>query len=358
MLIDQIARLAAERSTACVTISLNTHRTHPDNLKDGIELKNLCKDAENRLLGEFDKKSIQSLLQRLQELPEKVDVNRNLDSLHVFLSNETQELVRSPFRTPESRVQINDNFAVRPLIKAFTRTNSYLIMVLGQSGVHLYEAENDAIQAEVQNGDFPIGENPYYLTDKEKKSDAKKVDDQVREYLNIVDKALVRAHLDTGLDCVVVCTQDNYDRLRQVADKPSVYLGHVAIDYNNMANHKVAADAYRFMQLHMSHKRADQIAEVQQAVGQSRVITDLNDIYRATMEGRADLLLIHEDYVQPVQMTGETDFTVVDDPAVPGVVDDIVSDIAWNVMLRKGRVVFTKQEGLQNFGKIALKVRY
>ena len=124
------------------------------------------------------------------------------------------------------------------------------------------------------------------------------------------------------------------------------------------AIHKVAADAYSFMKLHMSHKRADMIEEVQNAVGAGKVITDLNEIYRATLEGRGDLLLVHEDFAQPVLKTAEMDFTLANDASSPGVIDDIVSDIAWNVLVRKGRVVFTKQEGMQNFGNIALKVRY
>lgn len=358
MLIDHIARLAGEKSVACVSLSLNTHRTHPDNQKDAIELKNLCKEAETRLLQEWDKRDIQPLLTRIQGLPEQVDIQSNLDSLHIFVSNETQEVVRSPFRTHENRVHIGDAFAVRPLIKAFTRTHSYLIMVLGQSGVHLYEAENDAIQNEVINGDFPFGENQHYLTDKEKKSDAKKMDDQVREFLNKVDKALVKVAHDTGLKVVVVSTQDNYDRLMQVADRPSVYQGQVAIDYNKLSTHKIATDAYRFMQLQMSYDRAAQIDEVREAVGQSKVVTDLNEIYRAALEGRADLLLVHEEYAQPVMMNGDTEFTVIDDAHTPGAHEDIVSDIAWQVMLRKGRVVFTKQDGLQSLGSIALKLRY
>ncbi|MCO6486312.1 MAG: hypothetical protein J5I41_11120 [Saprospiraceae bacterium] len=358
MLIDQISRLAAEKGAPCITISLNTHRTHPDNLQDAITLKNLVKEAESRVLASYDKRAVQPLLQRLQSVPDKVDANRNLDSLHLFLSNDTEEVVRSPFRTTDARIQIHEHFAVRPLIKAYTRTQSYLIMVLGQAGVQLYEAENDAIQTEIRNGDFPFGENTNVITDREKRSDAKKLDEMVREYFNVVDKALVKVVNETGLPCVVVSTQDNWDRLQQVADRPAVYQGHVAIDYNHMAPHQIAEDTYSFMRLQMSQQRARLIEEVRYAVGQSKVITDLNEIYRAALEGRGDLLLVHEDYAQPVLMQGETEFTPVDDPQQNGVVDDIVSDIAWNVLLRKGRVVFTRQEGLQDFGRIALKVRY
>lgn len=39
-------KLANEKSTTCVTISLNTHKTYPENAQDEIVLKNLLKEAE------------------------------------------------------------------------------------------------------------------------------------------------------------------------------------------------------------------------------------------------------------------------------------------------------------------------
>lgn len=358
MLIDQIHRLASEKAVTCATISLNTHRTHPDNQQDAIKLKNLCKELENRLLGEYEKRDVLPMLNQLSDLAERVDVNKNLDSLHLFLSNNLLEVVRSPFRTAEEKVYLDDAFVVRPLIRAYTRTQSYLIMVLGQSGIHLYEAENDAIQGEVTDHGFPYPANEIYTTDSNKRSDGKKMDDFVREYFNRMDKGLVQVCNDSGLRCVVVSTRDNFDRLMQVADRPQFYLGHVNIDYNNTAPHKLAADAWSFMQGELKKGRIADIQEVHQAVSQNKVLTDLASIYRAVREGRGDLLVIHEDYSQPVMMTDDGAFNIVEDPTTPGAMDDIVSEIAWETMLKKGRVVFTRIEDLASLGKIALKTRW
>jgi hypothetical protein len=48
----------------------------------------------------------------------------------------------------------------------------------------------------------------------------------------------------------------------------------------------------------------------------------------------------------------------VTDVTLPGVIDDITSDIAWDVISKKGRAIFTTQEELKSLGDIALKVRY
>ncbi len=45
----------------CVTISVNTHRTHPDNLNDRIKIKNFTKEAIDRLLEKYDKRTVSEL---------------------------------------------------------------------------------------------------------------------------------------------------------------------------------------------------------------------------------------------------------------------------------------------------------
>jgi hypothetical protein len=123
-------------------------------------------------------------------------------------------------------VNIADSFLVRTLISAYIQSEEYLIILLSQSGVHLYEAINDSIFPEITNSGFPFPENPHIVLEPEKRSDPKQMDNMVREYLNKVDKALVKIHHRTNLVCVVICTEDNYSRLMQVTDNPDIYLSY------------------------------------------------------------------------------------------------------------------------------------
>lgn len=355
---ETLVKLASERNTPCVTISMATHRTHPANAQDAIGLKNLVKEAQERVIAEFGKRPAGDLLDKLEQLDKAVDINHNLDSLHIFLSNTTMEIIRSPWPVAANTVQISDRFAVRPVIKAFNRTEHYLILLLSQSGVKLFEAINDGIVAEIRNDDFPFKETTHYTTSPDKSTDAKHVDNLVREYLNVVDKAVQRVHRDSGMQCVAICTDDNYSRLMQVADKPAAYYGHVHINYNDTANHTIAADAWKLIQSLQHQRRTQAISEMQQAVSQGNVLTDLAEIFRAAKEGRGDLLITRNDYNQAVKMTDDFSFELADDITAPNVTDDIVSEIAWEVMSKKGRAIFTDQDEITALGQIALKVRY
>jgi hypothetical protein len=88
------------------------------------------------------------------------------------------------------------------------------------------------------------------------------------------------------------------------------------------------------------------------------VLTDLQEIYKAAKEGRGDLLIIHQDFHQAVKMKDADTFELLSKPDSNGGIDDIGSIIAWEVISRKGRAVYTEQEALKELGHIALKVRY
>ncbi|MNJ03605.1 hypothetical protein D3C73_1639970 [compost metagenome] len=57
-------------------------------------------------------------------------------------------------------------------------------------------------------------------------------------------------------------------------------------------------------------------------------------------------------------MLDERTFDLVEDTNHENALDDIVSNIAWEVLSKKGRVVFTTQEDLADLGEIVLQVRY
>jgi hypothetical protein len=355
---EKLEQLAFENSSPCVTISMNTHRTSPENLEDIAGLKNLLNEARDRVVDEYNDRPVIDLLEKIDNLEKEIDVNYNLESLHLFLSNSTKEIVRSSWPVLRNSVHISGNFAVKPLIKDFNRTVDYLILVLSQSDVPLFHAVNDSISGEIKNDDFPFAKTPHGLADKDKLRDGKMGDNMVREYFNKIDKAVVRVHNKTDMKCVVIGTEDNYSRLMQVADRPSVYIGCASINYDNTANHTIANDAWQIVKEFQKQTRTNAIKEMQEAVGKGKVITDLSEILRAVKEGRGDLLITHDDYHQSIVMTGDYTFDTVNDVTQPGAIDDISSDIAWEVISKKGRAMFTTQEEFGSFGDIALKVRY
>ena len=355
---ETLEKLASEKSKPCVTISMNTHRAYPENGLDAIELKKLCHETEERLIAAYGKRPVMAILEKLEMIPLEVDENQNLDSLHIFLSETTKEIIQSTVKLNEDTVQISEGFALRPLIKSMNQSMGYLILLLSQSGAKLFEALNDTVVAEIVNENFPFAENPHFNTEPLKISDPKSGDNMVREFLNKVDKAMVKVYNQGKMKCVIMCTDGNYSRLMQVADKPAIYLGHTTVDFNNQSTHQIAAQAWDIVKEQQLKLEKEVIREMKEAVGYGKVITDLSEMYRAVKEGRGDLLIAHSTYSQAVKMTGEFTFELVDETPQADIIDDITNEIAWEVISKKGRVVFTDLDDIKTLGEIVLKVRY
>ena len=57
-------------------------------------------------------------------------------------------------------------------------------------------------------------------------------------------------------------------------------------------------------------------------------------------------------------MNSERTFNLIQDPSTPEAIDDITSNIAWEVLSQKGRIIFTSQDEIKELGNIVLKTRY
>ncbi len=254
----KLEKLASEGSNPCVTISMTTHRTHPDNEQDIIALHNLLKEAKERVINEFDNRTVTSLLEKLDSVDKEIDVNYLSDSLHLFLSNSTKEIVKSPWQVTKNSVHITESLSIKPLIEVFNRTEEYLILLLSQSGVKLYHATNDTLAEEMKNHDFPLSHHE------------KQVDNMGDEFLNKIDKAVVKVCNKTDMNCVVICTENNYSRLLKVADKPSIYYGCAGVNTHDSSHHTLATHAWKIITALQKKHRTEAIGEMQEAVDKAK----------------------------------------------------------------------------------------
>lgn len=355
---ETLQKLAIEKNEPCVTISLNTHRTHPENQQDEIVLKNLLKEAETRVIDDFGKRPATEVLERIENIADKIDHQYNLESLHIFLSKDSEEVISSTWPSHANTVEVDDTFAVRPLIKAVGRDIEYLILVLTQSGTKIYMANNDSIIREVEEEGFPAPPNPFYVNNLDVKSDSKQTDNQLKEYFNRIDKSVVELNKKLDLDVIVIGTESNYAKLMEVADRPHIYIGHDHKNYSESDEHHLVKQAYDIIKNLQKVKRAEAISAIKEAVSKGNVLTDLQEIYQAAIDGRGDLLVVHQDFEQAVKMIDNRTFEYAEDSKEHGVLDDVVSLISWEVLSKNGTVHFTEQEELSDLGDIALKTRY
>ncbi|MCX8061942.1 MAG: hypothetical protein N3D16_05125 [Anaerolineales bacterium] len=127
-----------------VTITLPTHRTAPENRQDPIRVKNLVRQAAERLLSELTKRETEPLLRNLDQVANQIDYRYTQDGLAMYIHQDFARLFYLPFPLKE-RVVIDQSFFTRDLVYALNRTQRYWVLVLSEKATRLYEGAYDSL---------------------------------------------------------------------------------------------------------------------------------------------------------------------------------------------------------------------
>ncbi len=353
------AKLRHLRQTASdpsISILLNTHRTFPDNKQDEIVLKNLVQEAETRLLTSYEKRDILPVIEKMKQLADSIDHRYNLDSLGLFVSRDAAESLRLPVSVTD-RVNIGSNFAVREIVRAITQTERYYTLVISQQKARLLEVKNDKFLREITDGGFPMTNDTLYSTHAFDKSMAGVEENYLREFFNRVDKAFVEIYKSNPLPTVLAADEQNHSHYRHIADIPDAIVAFLHGNRDTDKPHEIIADAWPVMHTHNARQQDEALQQLDHAQSHQKAMSDIQDIYLAARDGRAELLLVEKGFLQPAIVSGDS-VKIIDDPNADGALEDIVDDIIEMTMDNGGKVVYLNPGKLADYQKLALVARY
>ncbi len=342
----------------CVSIIFNTHRTKPDSFQDPIRMKNLVKEAEERLRTEFDDDKVEATLANIQEISERIDHQFNLESLVIFANTDFCDFTRLPIAV-ENRVVVDDTFATRDLVRALHLESAYYVLTLSQNKSRLIEAFNDKLVKEV-GGEFPL-ENQVYTTNPAQLTDSERLDNLLKEFYNRVDKCVQDVMEDRALPIVVASDRRNFDHYHEITDRKELVVGFTNGSRDDTPAHKIVSDAWEEVRAMIQERNKKRLEELNEAVGHGRVLTEYNDIWAAISEGRGQTLFVQKDLFQPALLaTDDNTIMLLDtiDRDEPGAVDDIIDEMIERNRQFGGDTVFVDSGKLAEFQGIALITRY
>lgn len=348
---DIVRELEANAGFPAVSILLETHRTSPDNKRDPIALKNLVNEAEMRLAEVLDKRTAEPLIVRLRDLAASVDHEHNTEGLGLFVGNGYLRAVRFPYRVP-TRVQIDETFAVRDLIRAHVQSPHYWVLVMSEKPTRLFLATRDHAE-EIAGYGFPMthtgpgGEAPLpggFGVNASAVRDAHR-----REFVRRVLKGLSDVNAVEALPVLVTGTQDFLADLEAVSPKVQDLLATIGGSYDHLSAHDIGRLAWPVAEQAFVTHRSLALKDVAAAVGSGRCASGLPQVLAAAREGRGHLLVVEEGYLEPALTAEPTSLDIADDA-----VDLAIQEVAN----RGGRVVFVSPGSLSEHQKIALVLRY
>ncbi len=354
-----LRKLKDLKSDLCLTISLNTHRTAPDNLADPIALKQLIQQAESRLFEENygEKKELQSLIERLKTLADTVDHQHNLEALVLFVNEDIAEYARLPIAVQNS-VVIDQSFATRDLVRALHAQTGYYVLVLSQKEVRLIEAFNDKVVREFGKP-FPIINDTLYSTLKADVANAPKQTNLTREFFNRVDKQLLESTADNPLPVLICAEESTLFEYHKVADKPERIIGQLIQSRLDLKAHHLVVDAWPIVSKYLQDRSAERLTELKTAIGAGKCLFDLNEIWSAIGQSRGQTLFVKSDFFQPAIIKDDK-ITPVDSEQhnQPDVIDDVLDEMMEEIFRFGGDVVFVEDDSLEEYGQVALITRY
>lgn len=345
-------------SDNCITILLNTHRTRPDNEKDALTLKNLIKEAEERLQNIAGKPETLMLVERLKELAASIDHNQNQESLVLFVNEQVAKYTRLAIRV-EQRVIVDHSFATRDLVRAYHLESNYFVLVLSQQRVRLLEALNDKLVAEVKQG-FPIEKEKFYPSGKADLSTASKRRLHIAEFFNRVDKEVNKVRKELPLP-VLICTEEgNYHEYLKVADqKQSIYDTYLNKNRLEEKASAIVREAWGIVKDFVSAQNEERKSELHKAVDQNKFLSDTNEIWQAIKQGRVQTLFVEENRFQPAVVVDDIiSYMPADFKDHIAVIDDIYDELIEENMNFGGDVVFLPGGELEEFNGFGAVTRY
>lgn len=357
-----IRELEAHRGYPAISVFLPTHRTHPDNKQDPIQLKNLVREVEERLHQEFTKREAAAAVKNLSTLADGVDHEHNLDGLALFASADYSKAVKLPFPL-KARVQIDETFAVRDLVMAYNRSPHYLVLVFDENGTRLFSAYRDVLD-ESKLGRFPMehggpgggsrlpgghGVNPSSVRDAHRREFVRAVDTELDAVLKIDDSPIVLAG-----------TEDFLADFHATSQHMERVIGSFKGSYGFASPHDLGPMAWAAAREGFADVRAKSIARLEAAVGAGKYASGIVQVWEAAHQGRVDLLVAEEDYRQPAILPASEGQlpTLVDDPTDPRAEDDLV-DVAVQLTIdRGGKALFADPGSLAQHDRIAAVLRF
>jgi hypothetical protein len=358
---NDIRFLQSQRGYPTLSILAPTHRSFPENRQDPIRVKNLVKQAGERLLSEFSKREVEPLLSRLNALAAEIDYDYTLDGLALFVNQDLAQKFYLPFQIKE-RVVVDQTFATRDLVYALNRSPRYWVLALSEQPTRLYEGWRDTLIEVAANG-FPMAyEGPGATEPMPGGRGINKSayrDERHRQFFRQADAAFGQIAKVDLLPLVVVGVDRYLAFFNEVSSNKNLLAATLTGSHDKTPAHELAKLVWPLVESHLARQREQVLQELDAAVSAGKYASGIDAAWRMAHEGRGAVLLVEEDFHYPARVDASgLHLTPADELVGPEVFDDAVDELIETVLDKNGRVVFVENGALAAHQRLAMILRY
>lgn len=341
---SDLVDLAKARSDATVSIYLPTTPVGTETERDRILLKNLSREASERMSeAGIDKRRIAAITEEIGDLLDDSAFWRHQARGLVILA--TPDNIRT-FRVAtrlEPGVMVSDRFHLKPLIRSLAYLESAYVLALAEGGVRLVEVPGDLPATTVDVPGMPAdassagrGTSLVDSTgDRSTGNETKRV--QLRHYCRQIDSALRPLLAGSGVPLILATVGQLADVYRSVNTYPHLAGDIIEGNPERTSDADLAASARHILdRLHEDRvRRWHDLYDRRRS--QDRATTDLGHAARAATFGAVESALVDMDRLVPGTIDDEGRASITEET---GPMDHMVTDeIARRVLLSGGEVL-------------------
>lgn len=293
---------------ACVSIYLPTHRAGADTLQDPIRLKNLIREAEQRLEERgAEPPAIRDLWEPLRELVDQWQ--HQADGLAIFRSPDIFCRYRVSFPVPELAV-VATRFHLKPLLPATEGNQRFYLLALSQDGSRLYEANRHGI-AEMEVPEMPEGpmtrgaerqlqshtvggrsSRPRFAIFHGHSAGEVDRNQALLPYVRQVDETVRKRPGDEHVPLVLAAVDYLCPIYRQASSNPNLLREEIHGNPTSFTSEGLHQGAWSIASSHFQEDRNKAVDEYHQLWHTQRTSKDLPAIVTASRQGRVKVLFV------------------------------------------------------------------
>jgi len=311
---DELKTLMNKQKAPCISLFMPTYRTGAELQQNQIRLRNLLREAEEKLLDSgLRAAEVKALLEPASGLLGNVIFWRQQsDGLAVFLSADAFSYYCLPVNFDELIV-VADRFHVRPLLPVLGSDGRFYILTLSQNEIRLYESTKQSIreieletipkniadalhydelekQVRFHRGTSRGGERGSMLSGGGANLDDMK--ENILKYFRQINRGLHSLLKDERVPLVLAGVDYLFPIYREANTYPSLIDEGIAGNPKGISTELLHKQALEIIKPYFQKAEDDAIAQYRQSSGTGLTSNDIKEIVPAAYHGRVGLLFI------------------------------------------------------------------
>lgn len=369
---QDIRKLQEHQGYPCVSIFVKTHKTMPERLQDPIRVKDMVKEATEKLFSEFEKDKVLDLVKALDNLVQQIDYAQTLDGLALFVAHNFAQMHVLPFPVQQKAV-IDKVFATKELVRGMSVTIPHWVLSISHKPARLFKGQGghlveviDGIELLQNMQGFPFMLNYEVVSDRKKMAydvgdlGADYVSRELEHFMHLLDNLLFKKLAHEYLPLVIIGTQKNRADFEKITRFKKDIIVQIEGDYTHMTAHEIEKQVNKQIADYFKKQEANTLVQLSEVVGKRHCVFGIKEVWRRARLGKVQTLIIEENYEAPAYIDQKNPDEVIlyDKSNIPGAYKDLTDDIVNCVFHSKGEVLFVKEGSLSKFDKIVAILWY